>query len=490
MEDTQMAAGTVRAASRLLPIFIAAAVAVRFLYLGEEGLFLDEVYSVTLTSPDRSFSQFFQAYMGETHPPLYYIMLWGWFSIFPYNDLSARILNGVIGSGTLLFMYFYYRDLIEQRAYILLCVMFGCSYGAIYYAQEVRMYAPLLAGSVIAFGACLRAFRQTAAGETPGVATALLFFLGGALAAFSQYYGVLGISAMAAALLVVRLRCWRRLIPLLAATAVLDALVMAWMASTAAVASGSRVATWLEPDFEWVAMEFSRLLLSSKTFLYVVAAFVCLVAVLAYRRKDERREYLWFCLITLGCVLAVASAYTLILYPVLLPRALLVLFPAAYVLIAMAAVIACDLLGRHRRAGFLVCLALTLVLPLPRLYLHFSQLRKEDRPGSTAFVLDQAGCRDGTIFVVDDGPADFFGYYAGQIAPGNHMALFALPRSGQAAPEEVAAVLGDRCSVVAWAYALAPEELQALLIGATAQPLRFEEFRGVTVALEDDGAGG
>ncbi len=467
----------------LMPV--AAAICIRFLYLDQESLFLDEVYSMMLANPQHHLSDLWRIYRGDVHPPLYYMLLWSWVNVFPYGDVSARMLSALIGSATLLFVYFYFKWLLPRRIFVLFVLMFCFSYGAVYYAQEVRMYAPLLFGACLSFGACLRAHTAALRGEDVRWTTGLLLFTGGLMAGFSQYYGVIGANAMAAALVLLHIRAWRRLVPMLVAAIVLAGLTLTWMFGTNALGDGASVAHWLEPDFEWVTMTFSRLLLSAKVHLYIAIPVILGSTVLTFIRRDPHRHLLSYSLLVIAFVLAVGAGYTLLVHPVLVPRALLVLFPAAYLAIATTLVVLCDALGSYRRAAFAACVVLAVLVPLPRLVHHFTQIDKEDRRGSTAFVLGQDGCIDGSIFVIDDGDDRLFRYYADRIAPGHRMSLIPLGLNGQPTAAAMEAILRDSCPVVAWSFGRDAETLRALFQRPGLPPLRYRQFHGIVVAEED-----
>ena len=85
---------TVRSGSGItVALLIAAAFALRTLWLIDAtALWSDELYSVG-KSFQPSLPELWSMLRQDTHPPLYYTLLWGWGHLVGQNPVSLRLLS-------------------------------------------------------------------------------------------------------------------------------------------------------------------------------------------------------------------------------------------------------------------------------------------------------------------------------------------------------------------------------------------------------------
>jgi uncharacterized membrane protein len=107
--------------------------------LGSQGLWQDEILTVMLTLPKRSLTEI---YLGsDQNPPLYYFLMHFWQLVAPRGDWSMRVPG----------LYFYILTIAAAALYpcramntakrIAFVALVSCSFGTIYFAQEVRTYS-------------------------------------------------------------------------------------------------------------------------------------------------------------------------------------------------------------------------------------------------------------------------------------------------------------------------------------------------------------
>ena len=101
----------------------------------DQSLWLDEAISA-LAARDYSFFGIIKDFIpGDTHPPLYYLILKFWASIWEFSEISLRIPSVLFGVATIFILY-----KISQKS-LIPALLLATSGLHIYYSQEVRMYA-------------------------------------------------------------------------------------------------------------------------------------------------------------------------------------------------------------------------------------------------------------------------------------------------------------------------------------------------------------
>jgi uncharacterized membrane protein len=101
---------------------------------------MDEAISAT-AARDFSFYGIVSNFIrSDTHPPLYYLLLKLWASMFGYSEISLRMLSVVFGVLTILVVYKLTIRFGQRAAYY--SALLACfSPLLVYYSQEARMYA-------------------------------------------------------------------------------------------------------------------------------------------------------------------------------------------------------------------------------------------------------------------------------------------------------------------------------------------------------------
>jgi uncharacterized membrane protein len=149
--------------------------------LDQKNLWLDESMSWHLTTG--SMAEVIRSTAMDIHPPLYYVLLKGWASIFGDSLAGLRSLSVVSGLIALGLMYRLGRRLLPFGVACAAMAWYALSPHFISYGQEARMYAPAVAAVL---GACLAYRRWVDAGfeSTP----ALVAYAACATAALYLHY--------------------------------------------------------------------------------------------------------------------------------------------------------------------------------------------------------------------------------------------------------------------------------------------------------------
>jgi hypothetical protein len=125
-----------------LAVIIGIVIAYQIATLGRQGLWYDEVFTVMVSLPEYSLTDIFRKHLlMEQSPPLYYVLMHFWQLVAPRGDWAMRVPG----------LYFYVLTIAAAALYpcramntakrLTFVALVGCSYGTIYFAQEVRTYS-------------------------------------------------------------------------------------------------------------------------------------------------------------------------------------------------------------------------------------------------------------------------------------------------------------------------------------------------------------
>ena len=135
----------------------------RFIHLGDQSLWLDEVMFVEAATSETAEGVISYMTHRDFHPPVYAFLLRGWIDIFGNTDLSVRLLPMLIGLIVILLTYLLSMELTGNRFIAFgsaIIVAFGGFH--IYLSQEGRHYTLLAAvgtGHIICFIRYIRSGR-------------------------------------------------------------------------------------------------------------------------------------------------------------------------------------------------------------------------------------------------------------------------------------------------------------------------------------------
>ncbi len=104
-----------------------------------QSIWFDEGYSILLAKSD--FSQLMALTAVDAHPPLYYILLKLWGSVFGFSEFALRSLSAVALSGAVIMMMLLLKRLFSIRVALLTLPFILLAPFLIRYGYEVRMYS-------------------------------------------------------------------------------------------------------------------------------------------------------------------------------------------------------------------------------------------------------------------------------------------------------------------------------------------------------------
>lgn len=129
-----------------LALIVLVAGGLRFYRLAAQSLWADEGNSVALAT--RSLIQIARDAASDIHPPLYYLLLHLWVSLFGTSEIAIRSLSVFFSLLMVPLVALLARRLWGERAGLASAAFIAMSPFQVYYAQEARMYALLALLSV------------------------------------------------------------------------------------------------------------------------------------------------------------------------------------------------------------------------------------------------------------------------------------------------------------------------------------------------------
>lgn len=115
----------------------AVAFTLRLLFIGQESLWLDELFSVFLVR--KSWLGVIQGTAQDILPPLYYLLLKIMMQ-FGDNEIAARALSAIASTATVPIMYQLGKRLFDQTLALTAATILAINPFHVIYAQEARMY--------------------------------------------------------------------------------------------------------------------------------------------------------------------------------------------------------------------------------------------------------------------------------------------------------------------------------------------------------------
>jgi hypothetical protein len=135
------------------PFFFAVVViglALRLFMLTSNELWLDETHSIFIAGD--SPTEMVEKLKDDGHPPLYFILMFMWKSLFGESELSVRLLSVLFGMASLAVVYWLGKNVINERVGLVGMFIAAIAPIHVYYSQEARMYIMLAFLSALSSG--------------------------------------------------------------------------------------------------------------------------------------------------------------------------------------------------------------------------------------------------------------------------------------------------------------------------------------------------
>lgn len=434
MRLPEEAAGTLRRLAEVLgrrgippelAVLVPLGAVLRIYDLGTESLWIDEVFTTTMATERTLRELLFVVPTFEPHPPLYNVFVWAWVRLAGESAVAVRAPSVVFGVAAIPLVYVLGRDLFDRWTATAATLLFTVSPLQIWYAQEARMYALLVAATLVSFLAYRRLPDATDRRSTAVYVVAALVL------GYTHVYGLFVLLAQGTDAVRRRYRgdgglSWRRI------TTLYGGLLLGLSPWTGLLVARTLVPEWFPPDAAaWLraptgleladalrllsvgatrdTRPYDALAAPSDVFVFVVG--LCLFLVVAFytlgafdsQGRSVRLLTVWL-LATVGVPLVISATVR----PIFQLRYLTVASPAVLLLAARGSRAVSVVPVRYVLVGLLLFGTLA---PLPG---YYAEPTRDQWDVAAADVSDRVDADDVVLVVPGwtwDGPSDAFAYY-------------------------------------------------------------------------------
>ena len=138
---------------------VAVGAALRFVALGHQSFWFDEVVTVSLVR--KSLGGMLSALPGsESAPPTYYTMAWLWSRAFGTGEFALRSFSALVGTMTIPVAYLAGVALVSRRTGLLVAGLAATSPLLVWYSQETRAYSLVVLFGSLSFLFFVKALQQ------------------------------------------------------------------------------------------------------------------------------------------------------------------------------------------------------------------------------------------------------------------------------------------------------------------------------------------
>ncbi len=106
-------------------------------------MWADELFHVVY-SQESNWTQFWYLMTLETNPPLYTLFLKFWLSIFPATELSFRMTNVVLGTGSVFALYIFAKKLFNKKIALISALVLALYPYHLFMSATIRTYVLLI----------------------------------------------------------------------------------------------------------------------------------------------------------------------------------------------------------------------------------------------------------------------------------------------------------------------------------------------------------
>ncbi len=154
----------------------------RLYHLGTQSIWFDEAFSVWVSK--LAVPQMVQATAADVHPPLYYVLLHYWITVFGTSESAVRLLSALFGVLAIPMIYVLGRQLFNEEAGLVAALILALSSFNIQYSQETRMYSLMALLALLSMYFFLRFLQQSNLVSSAG------YVLSTTLLAYTHIYGL------------------------------------------------------------------------------------------------------------------------------------------------------------------------------------------------------------------------------------------------------------------------------------------------------------
>ena len=157
----------------------------RLLLALQTPFWLDELWSSAFSHPDQMLAEVIKNTIDDVHPPLYQILLYGWFQLFGFTELSGRFSSLLVGISAIPLFYLLAEATYDAKIARLATMLFTISPLAVGFSSEVRSYELLLLLSILSSYCLVKALKNNQPIAYIG------YYLSSLAIAYTHYFGII-----------------------------------------------------------------------------------------------------------------------------------------------------------------------------------------------------------------------------------------------------------------------------------------------------------
>lgn len=128
------------------------------------GLWMDEIHSAIGADPEKSVKEVLE-YCKQDQPPLSFLLLHSWYTIFGYGDFSGRLFGVLTGLLGIICIYFVGVEFKNWKVGLFSSFLTAINYFHIDYSRQVRFYPLVFLLSSLSYLFFLRALKNRRPGD-------------------------------------------------------------------------------------------------------------------------------------------------------------------------------------------------------------------------------------------------------------------------------------------------------------------------------------
>lgn len=180
----------------ILCLILVVASILRIYHLGFQSLWMDEIYTMNVCSPNNSFSTVIsEVNLREGFPYLYFIIIKTSHLLFGYSAIVARMFSVIMGVASVAGIYSLGKELFGKKSGIYAAVLLSVSEYSIYISQDARPYTFYLFGVIMSFYGLALFLKQ------PNFKNALKYGLLTGLLLNTNFFGIINVFSQAIVIL-------------------------------------------------------------------------------------------------------------------------------------------------------------------------------------------------------------------------------------------------------------------------------------------------
>jgi len=371
---------------------------IKLLFAGDRYYWLDETSSVFRAL--HPIPWMIRESVNDPNPPLYFILLKGWISLFGISEFSTRAFSAIFSALTVFVLYYFARRFFNRETAFYVSLIFTVSQIHIYFSHETRGY------TLIAFLAVLSFYFYLQTISVPSILNMISYAITNTLLLYLHPVPVILIIIQFICLPLFRRDSRKGLFYIIAGQVITAVLFGVWILKNHWF---SEMKSWIPPPDANELKELLVTYLNSEFIYYLVIilvfTFILLIIIQLYQKKPILQDARSFILLLLWGLLPILIIYIVSQYSSrFAARYMLFATPGLYLLMAY---MISKLTGNH-----LIKISLIVLILISSFKnLNLNPVKGEDWPGAISFMEEHRDDSTITIICADYQFMSFAYYY-------------------------------------------------------------------------------